>query len=328
MPRMPKAHRLLPFALLAAALVIPARAGAQAPSEPGEPRDQIVLAGDVFVRRGEEVGEVVVVQGRVSVAGVVRGDVVVLSGSIQVAGQVSGSVVAVSGGVSLGPSSHVRGDVLAGEEVRRAEGSAVDGDVRSDVTFALNGPIEALGALAPWFAVWVSVLTLGLALLLLAPRGADAVAEATRSAPWASLGWGVAAFLLLPVLGGLAVISLFWLPLGLGLLAALFLLYSVGVAWSAFALGRLLWREPRGRLLAFGFGWAILAGVAAIPWVGGVVWAGAAVAGLGAMTVAAWRGRRREPRAGGRHRAGGKMLEPSVVPMVTETEMGQEGTGL
>ena len=301
---------------------------AQAPSEPTAAHDRIVLSGDVLVRRGEEVGEVVVVSGRVLVAGVVRGDVVVLSGTIQVTGQVSGSVVAVSGRVALGPSSHVRGDVLAGEEIHRAEGAIVDGDVRSNVTFVLNGPIEALGRFAPWLAVWASVLALGLILLVLAPRGGDAVAHAARSAPWASLGWGAVAFLLLPVLGVLGILSLVWLPLGLGLMAALFLLYSVGIAWNAFALGRLMWREPRGRVLAFALGWALLAAVAAIPWVGGVVWVGAAVAGLGTMIVAAWRARGREARAGGRHRAGGKMPEPSVVPMVTEAEMGREGTGL
>ena len=317
----------LAFSLIVVALAlwVGPTAFAQAPPEP---RDRIVLSGEILVRRGEEVGEVVVVSGHVLVAGVVRGDVVVLSGNVQVTGQVSGSVVAVSGRVALGPSSHVRGDVLAGEEIHRAEGAIVDGDVRSDVTFALNGPIEALGRFAPWLAVWASVLALGLVLLLLAPRGGDAVAHAARSAPWASLGWGVGAFLLLPVLGVLGILSLVWLPLGLGLMAALFLLYSVGIAWNAFALGRLMWREPRGRVLAFALGWALLAAVAAIPWVGGVVWVGAAVAGLGTMIVAAWRARGREARAGGRHRAGGKMPEPSVVPMVTEAEMGREGTGL
>jgi len=324
---MPTARRLLPFSLLVVGLLLPARAGAQTPPA-GEPRDQIVLSGDVLVRRGEQVGEVVVARGRVFVAGVVRGDVVVLSGNVQVTGQVSGSVVAVSGRVGLGSSSHVLGDVIAGEQVVLQEGAVVDGDVREGVHFALNGPIEALGAFAPWAVVWASVLALGLILLLLAPRGADAVASASRSAPWASLGWGIAAFALLPVLGALAVLSIVWLPLGLGLLAALYLLYSIGVVWSALALGRLLWREPRGRLLAFLFGWAILAALAAIPWVGGAVWVAAAVAGLGAMTVAAWRARGRDTRWGGRHRAGGKMPEPIVVPMVTEAEMGREGTGL
>jgi cytoskeletal protein CcmA (bactofilin family) len=327
MPRMPTARRLLPLALVVACLLAPETAAAQGSSDP-ELRDQIVFYGDVLVRRGEQVGEVVVMRGRVLVAGVVRGDVVVLNGRIQVTGQVSGSVVMVSGPVALGSSSHVRGDVISGEEVALEEGAKVDGDIRQDVTFALNRPIEELGRFAPWVAVWASALALGLVLLLIAPGGADAVAGAARSAPWASLGWGVAASLLLPVLGALAVVSLVWLPLGLGLLGALFLLYSVGIAWSAFALGRLLWREPRGRVLAFAFGWAILTALAAIPRVGGVMWVAAAVVGLGAMTVAAWRARRREPRTGGRHRASGKMPEPSVVPMVTEAAMGKEGTGL
>lgn len=324
---MPSARRLLSFALLVVALVAPVRAGAQTPPG-GEARDQIVLSGDLLIRRGEDVGEVVVFRGRVFVAGVVRGDVVVLSGNVQVTGQVSGSVVAVSGRVALGASSHVRGDVIAGEQVERQEGAVVDGSVREDVTFALNEPIEALGDFAPWVIVWASVLALGFVLLLLAPRGADAVDVAARQAPWASLGWGVAAFVLLPVLAAIAVLSLVWLPLGIALLGALYLLYTIGVAWSAFVLGRLLWREPRGRALAMVFGWATLAAVAAIPWVGGIVWILSAVAGLGAMTVAAWRGRGRDLRPGGRHRAGGKMPEPIVVPMVTEAEMGQEGTGL
>jgi hypothetical protein len=250
--------------------------------------------------------------------------VVVLKGRIEVTGQVSGSVVNMRGPVSLGSSSHVAGDVLAGERVRLEEGAVVDGDVRSGVTFALTGPIEALGRFAPWLAVWASVLALGLALLLLAPRGADAVALATRSAPWASLGWGVVASVAVPLLGALAVISLIWLPLGLGLLAASFLLYSVGVAWSAFVLGRLIWREPRGRVPALAIGWAILAALAVIPVGGGVVWVGSAVVGLGAMTVAAWRARRPAERPGGRHRTGGMMPQP----MVTETQMRQEGTGL
>ena len=321
-------RRLLPLALLIGALLAPAPAAAQAPFQPAEPHDQLVFRGDVLIRRGEEVGEVVVVSGRVWVAGLVRGDVVVLHGRILVTGQVSGSVVSVSGPVALGASSHVGGDVLANEGVRVDRGALVDGDVRSNVTFALTGPIEKLGRFAPWLAVWASVLVLGLVLLLLAPRGADAVALAARTAPWASLGWGVGAFVLLPALGTLAIFTLVWLPLGLGLLAALFLLYSVGVAWSAFALGRLAWREPRGRVLAFAIGWAILAAVAAIPVVGAVVWVVAAVAGLGTMTVGAWRARGRVARAGGRHRAGGKMAEPSVQPMVTEAEMGQEGAGL
>jgi hypothetical protein len=176
-----------------------------------------------------------------------------------------------------------------------------------------------------------------LLLLLLGPKAADAVATAAHGSPWVSVGWGIVAFVALPLAGVIGVFTLVWLPLGLGLLLSLFLLYSVGLAWSAFALGRVLWHEPRSRVLAFVIGWAILAAVAAIPIVGGIVWVAGAVFGLGAGTVAIWRARGTAPRqrgAGGRHRQGGKM--PVVIPetasepqpMIAEREMGQEGAGL
>jgi hypothetical protein len=323
--------------LVALWLAVPTAALAQ--TEPGtaEPRDQIVLSGDVQVRRGEEVGEVVVLHGTVMIAGVVRGDVVVLDGRIDVTGQVSGAVVSVGGSVALGPSSRVLGDVLAHGRVSAAPGAHVDGEVREHVTFTFRAPIEALGALAPWLAVWCSVLALGLLLLLVGPRAADAVSSAAHGSPWASIGWGLAAFVALPLTGVIGVFSLVWLPLGLGLLLSLFLLYSVGLAWSSFALGRVLWHEPRSRVLAFVIGWAILAAVAAIPFVGGIVWVAGAVFGLGSSTMAIWRARGAAPRgrgSGGRHRQGGKM--PVLVPaasdepesMIVEREMGEEGAGL
>jgi hypothetical protein len=300
-----------------------------------EPRDQIVLSGDVSVRRGEEVGEVVVLHGTATVAGLARGDVVVIDGRILVTGQVSGSVVSVNGPVTLGPSAHVGGDVLARGRVRAGAGAQVDGDVREGATFTLRAPIEALGRFASWLAIWMSVLGLGLLLLLFAPRGADAVANVGRARPWASLGWGALTFVALPLGGAIAIVTLVGLPLGLGLLLALFFLYSIGVAWSAFVLGRRLWPEPHGRVTAFAIGWAIMAALAAIPFVGGFVWLAGAVLGLGAALLATWGARG----AGGRHRPGGKMPVPreqveaeigasTADGALVEREAGEEGVGL
>ena len=324
----------LALLLMGVWLAVPVAALGQTQQGTAEPRDQIVLSGDVQVRRGQEVGEVVVLHGTAMVAGVVRGDVVVLDGRIDVTGQVSGAVVSVGGSVALGPSSRVLGDVLAHERVVAAPGARVDGDVREGVTFTFRAPIEALGAFAPWLAVWSSVLALGLLLLLGGPRAADAISAAAHGSPWPSVGWGFAVFLVLPLAGVIGVFSLVLLPLGLGLLLSLFLLYSVGLAWSAFALGRVLWHEPRSRVLALLIGWVILTAVAAIPFVGGVVWVAGAVFGLGAGTVAIWRARGAASRAGGRHRQGGKMpvMIPAAAdepePMIVEREMGEEGAGL
>ncbi len=286
------------FAMVAAALAVaaPALAAESPPSHP----DQIVLSGTVNVPRGKEVGEVVVLHGAVQIGGVADGDVVLLDGNIVVQGQVSGSVIAVNGTVSLGPNAQVGGDVMARGAVLVGDGAIVTGGVREHAVFAWRTPISAFGRFASWLAVTVSTLALGLLLLLIAPRGADAVFDAARTAPWASLGWGVAVSVGLPVLGLAAVVSLVGLPFGLALLLALAFLFSVGYAYFAWILGRLLWRPPRNRTLAFVFGWSIVRAVALVPVVSGITWASGALFGLGAMTVATWRARQ----AGGRHREG------------------------
>jgi hypothetical protein len=334
---MPRARSAFASALAAGVvlgagiLLSAAPALAQAPAV--EPRDQIVLSGDVNVHRGEDVGEIVVLHGSAIVAGVAHGDVVVVDGPIEVTGQVSGSVVAINGGVAVGPNAQILGDVMARDRVEVAEGARIGGTVREGTAFTYRTPIELFGPFAAWFAIAVSTLVLLVLLVLLAPRGADAVAAAVTGSPLASGGWGLLVFLGLPLLAVLAIVSLVGLPLGLPLLLAIAFLYSVGFAWSVYAVGRALWKPPRSRWLALLFGWLIVAALSAIPYVGGFLWFVGAVLGLGASIVALWRARR----AGGRHRPGGKMQpEPVVVlteeavpePMITERAMGEEGTGI
>lgn len=274
------------------------------------PQDQIVLSGTVNVPRGHEVGEVVVFHGQAQIGGVVHGDVVVFDGRAEVGGQVSGSVIVIHGNVVLGSGAQVRGDVRAGGRVLTEKGFRVGGSVRQRVRFTL--PLE-IGRWASWLAVAVSTLILGLLVLLVAPRASEAIATVAVGAPWISLGWGFAAFVGLPLLAILAAITLVGLPFGLGLLLALAFVDFVGYAFAQLALGRLLWRAPRSRALAFLFGWAIVTAVTAIPFVGGVAWVAGAVFGLGAVSVAVWRARG----AGGKHRG-------KPVALLAE----EEGAGL
>jgi cytoskeletal protein CcmA (bactofilin family) len=286
------------LAIAAAILGVPTVAAARSalPSE----GDQIVLSGSLTVQKGRSVDEVVVLHGGVRILGVAYGDVVVIDGGISIYGQVSGSVIAVNGSVYLGPDAQVRGDVIARDTVRVETGAKVAGSIREHAAFTWRTPARVFGHLASWLAVTVSTLALGMLLILVAPRGADAVFDAARTSPWTSLGWGVAAFVGLPLLGILALISLVGLPFGLALLLALALLFSVGYAYGAWTIGRLLWRPPRNRALAVLLGWLFVRVIALAPVVSGISWALGAVFGLGAMTVAVWRARQ----AGGKHREG------------------------
>ncbi len=320
-------RRALALALLALVL-LPGRASAA--DRPTEAKDLIVLSGDVWIRRGEEVGELIVFRGDVTASGVVLGDVVAVEGGVIVNGQVSGSVVSLSHDVVLGSGAQVRGDVLAGGSVRTREGSQVDGTIREHVVFSLQGPIDVFGRFIGWVALSLSALVLGFALLLLIPRAVDAVHGAVSSAPWGSAGWGVGLVVGVPALALLLILSGLGLPLGFALVAGLGVLLFVGYAFAAWVLGRLLWASPRNRPVALLIGWAILTAVGAIPYLGAVVWVLGGMLGLGAMLVATWRARGHR----GRHRAGpppARVTEPAAGQGTVhdaETTMEEEGVGL
>jgi hypothetical protein len=244
----------------------------------------------------------------------------VLDGSIRVTGQVSGTVVNIDGPVTLGPNAHVLGDVIARDPIRVARGAIVDGEIRQGTAFLLRTPIDVLGPWAAWLAFTFSTLLLAALVVLVAPRAAERVAESAAERPWPSLGIGVALAIGLPVVAVLASITLVGLPFGLALLLALWFLASLGVAFAVFALGRRLWAAPRSRWLALLFGWLAVSAVSAIPYVGGIVWAVAAVVGSGA-SVLAMRGVRADApgdgpvTSSGRHRAGRREREPMQMTL-------------
>ena len=266
----------------------------------GDAADLVVLSGSALVPRGQIVGEVVVFHGRAVVLGVSLGDVVVLDGSVTVAGQVSGSVIAVNGPVHIMATASVRGDVKSSEPVRVDDGATVEGTVNGSVAFTPRGSLSVLGGLLGPLVLAGSVLLLGLALLLLVPRGADRIATAVRTAPLTSAAWGLVLAVALPVLAVALVVTIVGLPVGLALLLALALVFLVGATWTVWAIGRAIVRDPRSRPLAFVAGWAIAVAISLVPYLNVAAWTLASILGLGAMSVATWRARG----TGGRHRAG------------------------
>ncbi len=272
--------------------------------------DQVVLSGTVNVPKGTAVGEIVVFRGRVQVAGSVQGDIVVVDGSITVTGgYVTGSVVALHGPIRITASSQIGGDVLGAQHVTVDAGVQVGGQVRENVGFTLGERLKGLGFLLAGLAVGLSVLLWGLLLLLIAPRGADAVARAATTAPFASVGWGLLLWIVVPIVCVAAIASVLGLPLGLAALLALGLAFLTGITWTAWTLGRSIVRG-HGRFPPFLAGWGIVTVVGLVPFVNAGIWTLASIFGLGAMTVAAWRARGRHR---GRHRAGVRRAHGDAV---------------
>jgi hypothetical protein len=284
-----------------------------------EPKDQIVLRGDVVVPKGQVVGEVVVFSGTATVAGVVRGDVVVLDGPVTIGGQVSGDVVAIHGSIRLLRSAQVAGSVRGGGDIEVAGGAEVQGTVARGVRFTLSGPVGALGVLLASVAVAVSVLAMGLLMLLFAPRGVEGLANAGRERPFVAGSWGIALTLAVPLAAVAAGATILGLPIGLAVLLSVGLLWLLGIAGSTWVLGRALVREPRPRIAALAAGWAIGAAVGLVPILNLAWWFLGGMFGLGAIAVALWRARGAQPvgpegaSRSGRHRAGRATLVPATT---------------
>ncbi len=274
---------------LAVALLVAAPSASAQTTSDEIAQEQVVLSGRLVVAEDETVDTAVIFHGPARIDGTVLETVVVFDGRAEISGTVQGDVVVFNGPVVVRSGALIGGDLVTVETPTVEEGATIQGqqtgvDARFDAA-----DFGFAGRLAWWIGYTASTLVLGLLLLLLAPGLDAAIARAAREATGAAIGFGAAAFFLLPVVAVLFIVIVVAIPLGLFLLLALALLYTIGYVAGAHALGRRLVAMPKSRFVAFLAGWAILRGLALIPFVGGLAWMLAALFGLGVLWVAARR---------------------------------------
>ncbi len=229
----------------------------------------VVVSGDVDVPRGETVDGVYIANGDARIAGRVDGDVVVLSGDVLVSGRIEGDLFTASGKARLLPSAEVTGDVHYGDERPQI---ALDARVRGDVGKQgwpdVGGLFSWIGGFLIWLAISVSTAVLGLLLLLIAPRAADAIYARSRERIGPMIAIGIAILIVLPIAAALAAVTILGLPLALGIFLVLLPLGAVAYVVAAWALGRRILKPPRQRVLSFLVGIAILRVAALVPFLG------------------------------------------------------------
>jgi cytoskeletal protein CcmA (bactofilin family) len=254
------------------------------------PDDRIVVSGSVLVDRGETVpGSVVVADGDILIRGTVKGDVVALDGDVTIRGKVGGDVVTVGGLATLGRAARISGDLqYFDKKPVVAKGARIAGDVKKFDGGSFSGTLTT-AVIVFCLAVLVSMLLLGLLLVLLAPRAADAIARTAKSHKGMAIGVGIAAFILLPILAGLLTVSVVGTPLGIILLLLLIPLFAIAYVSSAFAIGRMIIKGAR--ILALLVGLLILGILTLVPFLGALVGLLAVIFGLGLLFATLFRAR-------------------------------------
>ena len=174
-----------------------------------------------------------------------------------------------------------------------ARGARVGGEISNEDWADAASGWGWVSLIGWWLAVSVSTLIVGVLLVLLAPAALYAAERAVRERLGATVAWGVAIAIGVPVLAILALVTLVGIPFGVALLLAAIPVLLVAYATAAWIVGRRVLRSrsasPWAALFA---GWGILRVLALIPVAGALVGFAATVGGLGALAVALWRARR------------------------------------
>jgi hypothetical protein len=280
--------------LLAAAglmvLALPGPAWAQDNGSGADDNDQVVLTGRLLVESDRTVDTAVIFNGPATIEGTVREDLFILNGDTEIAGTVNGDVVVFNGDVTVRSGAEIGGDLVTQRTPTVEDGATIRGS-RSNVATKFDYDMAGFaGRFVWWLGYTVSVLILGLLLLAFAPRLDDAVVETMRARLGSSIGWGIALFILLPIASVLLLVTVVGIPLGLFVLFALALIYTIGYTVATHGVGRLVMRTS-SRYAAFLVGLAILRALALIPVVGGLLWLLASAWGLGLLAVAIRAGR-------------------------------------
>lgn len=252
----------------------------------------IFVVGDVAVPAGEQADAVFVAGGTADISGTVNA-LFVVDGDASLVGATVGTVTVVHGTVTLGPGSHVLGDVWTLDAtVQRDPSAVVDGSVGGlEERFA-----NAAVILVPVFilmTIGVAVVGLVAALILaaLAARQVRTAGDVIRYEPGKALGVGILGVLVPPVVAVLLMFTIVGIPLAL---AFLFLAWPavgfVGYLVAAIFVGDAIVARIRGRreerpYLASVLGVIVLAVVGVVPFVTAV----ASLFGLGAVVLVGWR---------------------------------------
>ncbi|HYC36112.1 MAG TPA: hypothetical protein VEC19_06800 [Usitatibacter sp.] len=239
-------------------------------------------------------GDLSVAGGDVAIRGPVTGSVHVGAGNVTLDTAVGGNVHAATGELILGPNARISGRLThRGAHVRQDPAAVVAGGVQRARSERHREHVSTRKDVGGW--MWTAGLVAMAALLAgLFPAATRRVGGEMRAHPGMALVFGFVALVCVPAAALILMITIIGLPVALVVLLLYFVLLLVGYASAGvmigdFALARL--RAPDADRLAWRIGAAVaamllLAAVAKVPFLGGLVVFAALLAGIGAIVLA------------------------------------------
>lgn len=268
-----------------------------------------LLGGAQSIEIGEQarVGrDVVAGTAELDIAGRVDGNILAGAGTLRISGTVGGDVEVESDNVTLADGARIEGNLIytSANEADIDPGAEVAGEVeRREPRAAQDDPGNpVVDAIVDFLQDVAGAFILGLVVLWLVPGLLPHLAATIRTAPLPSLGVGLAALFLTPIVALIVLIPALILGAGASLvlvaLAVWGFLLLLAKAAAGLLLGDLILRRRKGEMpdfkesvLSLLLGVAILSLLSALPFIGGLVdfLVGIVALGAGLVAFTRWR---------------------------------------
>lgn len=279
-----------------------------------------VIGGNVTIEEGATVkGDVAVIGGNISINGDVDGDIAIIGGNMSIAASIDGDIVIVGGQAELASTAVVDGNIATiGGNVQKEPGAKVTGDITNNAPPTVNVPdvpdapsipnapsvdvnINPFWNIVGKFGQAVVIAAISMLLALFLQPQLDRTANTIVRQPWASGGYGLLAFIVLPVVLVIMTLTIILIPV----VAVVILLIPLAWLFGVIAIGQEIGdrfakaiNQVWAPVLSTGFGtfllMLILGFIELIPCFGWIPTTIVALLGVGA-TAMTWFGTRNPP---------------------------------
>jgi cytoskeletal protein CcmA (bactofilin family) len=285
----------------------------------------VYASGQSVIISGDVTGDVIAAAQTITVTGTVDGNVRLAGQDVSITGEVSRSGTIFAANVTVGDGGSFGDDLVVGASLVRIAGDigrdvqaaterlTVDGSVGGNVTYYSNneasiadgsvtGTVEQVEPpqtprveVSPWavffgwfLGVFYALVALSLITLLaglLLPRWLHRVTDHLVPSPWKALLVGFVASIAVPMALLFLAVTIIGAPLALAGLLVWILLLLATFVYSAYYIGRLLFRGTQHPVVKALVGGVILIVALQIPWLNVLVWLAMIFFGLGAQLL-------------------------------------------
>lgn len=240
-------------------------------------------------------GSLVSAGGNLSVFAPIGKGATIGAGSTTIGNLINGNVTAGVGELALTPNAKVDGDLTywSDSDAQIQDGAEVSGKTTHNFPQKKEKqePKKALGGLFAFFKIasFLAALLIGLILIKFVPVFTKTTTEALSKKPVPSLGVGLAAVIITPILILIFAITMVGIPLALILLTLFLITLYLSKIFVSIAIGRKIveiTNQKAGDYAVFILGLLLYTLIALIPILGTVVAVLALLAGFGAIVIA------------------------------------------